>query len=89
MSADLYQTRLYWDGRRGVAKADGVSVDLHAAPEVLGRPVEIDFAPEARVAEMRPRHCDPRRDMTPDEAAAVIAWLMRMTLAAKAAIGVA
>ena len=63
--------------------------DLHAPPEVLGRPVEIDFAPEARVAEMRPRHCDPRRDMTPDEAAAVIAWLMRMTLAAKAAIGVA
>lgn len=89
MSANLYLTRLYWDGRRGLAKSGDVSIELHAAPAVLGGPVEIDFAPEVRVAEMRPRPCDPRRDMTPEEAAAVLAWLTTMALAAKAAIGVA
>jgi hypothetical protein len=51
MSAELYQTRLYWVGHRGVAKLHGCSVPLTAAPMLAGRRVvAVDYTPEVRVA---------------------------------------
>jgi hypothetical protein len=51
MSQDLYQTRLYWVGQRGVAKLHGCSVPLTAPPMLAGRqPLAVDYTPEVRVA---------------------------------------
>ena len=55
MSADLYSRRLYWDGRKGTVRADGVTVELRSAPRLTLQDhcVEIDYAPEVRVAQIR------------------------------------
>ena len=80
MSDLLYSTRLRWDGRRGVAKLRGCAVALPAPPDLGGGPVHaVDYVPEVRLAEIAPRACDGRRDMTPDEIAAADRLLARLT----------
>jgi hypothetical protein len=57
MSSDLYVTRLYWDGRRGIAKTADAEVKL-SEPPLLNIPArfdEIDYAPEVEVAQLRDR----------------------------------
>lgn len=76
MSHALYFTRLFWDGRRGVAKLHGRMVELHVAPAMPGTPVELlDYAPEVCCREIL-RHGERRREMTPDEISAAD-WLLR------------
>lgn len=80
MSAALYRRRLYWDTHRGVARADGVTIDLRAAPliePILRDLVEIDYTPEVHVARVR-EGADGWREMNADEAAACEAWLHRI-----------
>jgi hypothetical protein len=68
MSDALYSTRLRWDSRHGVAKLHGQVVVLHQAPDLGGGPVHgCDYVPEVRMAEIQPRACDSRRDMTARE----------------------
>ena len=51
MSHDLYTTRLYWCGMRGVAKLHGVSIRLTRPPVLGGVVVDaIDYVPEVRMA---------------------------------------
>lgn len=45
--------RLWWDGRTGVARTDGVTVDLKAPPAICAHIVEIDYAPTMRVSMIR------------------------------------
>lgn len=67
MSDALYPTRLRWDGRKGVAKRDGVVLALTSPPDIglIIRWDEIDYAPGV-VAQIRPRH-GAMRDMRPEE----------------------
>jgi len=78
-------TRLWWDGRRGVARHGGVTVDLRSAP-VLGllRLSEIDYAPCMRVAMVR-ESAHAWRDMSAPERLAADALLDRISTAAHAA----
>ena len=65
MSANLYFMRLFWDGRKGYAKAPDVLVSRTKAPDLGDGPVwECDYIPEIDLAEVRRRPCDERRDMT-------------------------
>lgn len=84
MQTDII-TRLWWDGRHGVARHDGVTVDLHAAP-VLGRLhlAEIDYAPAVRVAQLR-ESAHGWRDMSAAERQAADELLGRIASAARAA----
>ena len=75
MSIDLYPRRLYWDGRSGAAKWDGVERRLIAWPEIGIVVAEIDFAPGI-VAQIRPNTWDRMRDMDPGEIAASRAYLI-------------
>jgi len=84
MSDDLYPVRLRWDSQRGVAKCDGVRVDLLERPAGLCYH-DIDYAPGA-VAQCRDRACDPPRDLQAEEVAAVVAALVRMAAAARRAL---
>ena len=90
MSADLYSRRLYWDGRRGAIRADGVTVELRTAPRLspLDRCVEIDFAPEVRVAQIRDS-AEAWRDMTVDEISAANRLIDSAASAARAALAIA
>jgi hypothetical protein len=75
MSVDLYWTRLYWDNGKGVAKQDGVSVDLTAPPVIGGVEVDmIDYAPETKTYFMRLPY-EGSREMRTDERAATAAFL--------------
>lgn len=88
MSQDLYSVRLYWDGRKGCAKHNGVAVELRSTPLALPAVPhlrEIDYAPEARVAQVR-ESADRWRDLSRDECLAVDAWLTRVSAAARVAI---
>ncbi len=79
MSHQLYFTRLFWDGRRGVAKLHGSTVELTAAPALPGPPLElIDYAPEVRCCEIL-RHGERRREMTTDEIRGADALLVELT----------
>ena len=79
MSHALYFTRLFWDGRRGVAKLHGRTVELHAAPAMPGTPVElIDYAPEVCCREIL-RAGERRREMTTDEIRGADALLVELT----------
>ena len=79
MSHALYFTRLFWDGRRGVAKLHGRTVELSSAPELPGAPVDLlDYAPEVGCAEIL-RRGDRRRSMEPDEIAAADSLLRNIT----------
>jgi hypothetical protein len=84
MSAALYSRRLYWDDRQGIARANGVTVELHAKPPIepiLRHMSEIDYTPEVRVARVRERS-DAWRDLAGDEVRAVEQWLELVTRSA-------
>lgn len=79
MSHQLYFTRLFWDGRRGIAKLHGRMVALTAAPALPGAAVElIDYAPEVRCCEIL-RAGERRREMTTDEIRGADALLVELT----------
>lgn len=79
MSHALYFTRLFWDGRRGVAKLHGRLVQLGAAPVLPGTAIElIDYAPEVCCCEIL-RAGERRRDMTTDEIRGADALLVELT----------
>jgi hypothetical protein len=80
----LHPTRLAWDGRRGIARHDGVQVVLAERPEGLHYH-DIDYEPGI-VAQCRDRACDARRDLTAEEIGAVVGALMRMAAAARRAL---
>jgi hypothetical protein len=78
-------TRLWWDGRRGIAQHGGVTVDLHEAPHIgVDRLTEIDFAPALHTAQLRVAS-DARREMEANECHADTAMLERISKAAHAA----
>lgn len=83
MSDELYRSRLRFSGRAGVAKLHGRSVLLATAPDLGAGPVHaVDYVPEVGIAEVVPRPCDPRRDMTPAEVAAADALLAALVTTA-------
>lgn len=85
MSHRLYTVRLYWDGRAGIARHDGVEVVLREPPQPLPTVhhiQEMDYAPEARVAQLRESACS-WRDLTREEMAVVDQWLGRLSTAAR------
>ena len=84
MSYDI-SPRLWWDGRRGVARDEGVTVELTAAPAIAPHLAEIDFAPPTRTAQLR-ESGKAWRDMTTGEMAAARALLVRVQVAAHAAL---
>lgn len=90
MSADLYSRRLYWDGRKGTVRADGVTVELRSAPRLTLQDhcVEIDYAPEVRVAQIRDS-AEAWRDMTVDEISAANRLIDSAASAARAALAIA
>lgn len=80
MSDTLFPTRLLWDGRRGVARHDGVHIELRACP--FPAFTEIDFAPGC--CSLVRERTDARRDMTRVEIDAALHWLERLAHAARA-----
>lgn len=74
MSDDFYPTRLAWDGRRGIAKCDGVQIVLKGPPPALPDVAEIDFTPGI-VAQVRRRPFDKMDDLRPIEIEEVTEWL--------------
>lgn len=84
MSLDLYSRRLHWDGRRGIAKCDGVTVVLTSSP-MPQTIAEIDYAPELRVAQVR-ESAQGWRDMTAAERDAADEQLQRCAAAARSAL---
>lgn len=84
MSSLFYATRLWWDGRQGIAKSQGVHVELKSRPHVLNALliVEIDYTPEL------PNLCyvhpvgDRTRNLTLDEMSECEAYLHRVATAA-------
>lgn len=75
MSELLHPVRLEWDGRHGLARADGVTVELLATP--MPGWYEVHYTPGIQ-SEVRQSACDARRDMTEAEIAAVKAWLFNL-----------
>lgn len=88
MSSALYNTRLYWDGIRGIAKHDGVAVDLRAWPAAAlpVRPLSIDYTPEVRRAEIHLAGETHPQAMTGEQKTAVFAWLRRIAEAARTSV---
>lgn len=64
MSTD-YPTRLEWDGRRGLARHDGVQVELRRPPT---HHAEVHYVPGIQY-DVRDGGADARREMTPEEIA--------------------
>lgn len=87
MSPFLYRSRLQWEGYHGVAKHDGVLVELRSCPQFLPgiRLVSIDYAPELHVATPQEFNT-PHRDMSPAEVTLCRALLERMAIAAREAL---
>ena len=83
MSEALYQTRLYWDGRRGIAKVDGVSIELRRCPLPMPT-MEVDYAPATRSSQIR-ESAQGWREMTAAERKACDAVLDQL-LAFRAAL---
>lgn len=84
MSELLHPTRLEWDGRRGLARHDGVCIELRQSPSSAW--CEVHYTPGIQ-AEVRERPADPRRDMEPAEISQAQRWLAHMAYAARSAIG--
>lgn len=86
MTDTMYPTRLRWYHILGVARHDGVSVDLRTAPVLPGVDgmTELDFIPLV-VSEIR-IGCAAVRDMTTHERVAAQALLLRMAGEARAAV---
>lgn len=79
MSAELYLTRLWWDGHRrvGTAAAHGHRHILAAVPAALAHAIAVDYAPAVNVMQLQTRD-GPMRDMEPAERAAARAFLDEM-----------
>lgn len=80
MSQDLYRTALYFDGRRGAAKSEGVTVELTECPVIDPLPprtVEVSFYPQVRDYRLR-ELAQPMREMHAPEIEAVISFLARI-----------
>lgn len=82
MSSDLYPTRVFFEGERGIVKAPGlvpgikgIERRINMPPDIPGLPrlAGIDYAPDV-VAQLAP-FAEPRRDMEAAEILAVRAWL--------------
>jgi hypothetical protein len=76
-------SRFYWEGhgRRGVARHDGVEIELHSMPHIAGLPdhvAEIDFIAGTHRGELR-ISADAKREMTGDECEAAQAWLLDLS----------
>ncbi len=83
MSEKLHPTRLWWSeaAGRGVARHDGVEVQLRARPAVLlhaARVIEIEYLPGI-VCYVQDA-TGPRRDMLTGEAAECLAYLRAMAV---------
>lgn len=90
MSNDLHRTRLRWcaDSGRGVAIYEGVSVELHIRPPVLlhtARLIEIEYSPGVGVHYVQ-EASGARRDMQPGESTECLAYLRRVSEAAREAV---
>lgn len=79
------EPRLWWNGERGVARADGVEVRLRESP-LHARLLQLDFAPALDTAELQEQG-SARRDMYPAEIVAALALLAAVSRAARAALG--
>jgi hypothetical protein len=86
VSDGLYPTRLRWHHTTGVARHDGVSVELVAAPMLAGMDcmTEIDYVPHV-IAQVR-IGCNAVRDMTAQERIDVMEMLVRVSAAARKAV---
>jgi hypothetical protein len=71
----LHPIRVFWAGRRGSCKADGLHWSLDVCPAIPGIPnmTEIDLVP-GQVAQVR-IGCDAIRDLTTDERVQALKWL--------------
>lgn len=82
MSDALYLTRLRWSHGHGLAAHAGVTVVLSERPPVLLhelRLVELEYAPAVGIQYLQTA-VDPRRDLTPAEAAELMAYLEQVAL---------
>ena len=80
----LHKEALLWNGHVGLAKCDGVSIDLSAWPSaaVPGHVIELKFIPGIRECEIRESaHC--WRSMTDAEKAAAHSFLKRVAAATR------
>jgi len=77
--------RLWWDGSRGIARIDGVSVELRKAPDVIPHLRTIDYAPSLRTFLIR-ESAQACREMFPEEIQAAANLLARVSSAAQAAL---
>lgn len=80
MSEELYRTIMYFDGRKGLAKSEGVCVDLIEVPPIDPLPqhtVQVYFYPQVRDYRLR-ESAQAIRDMHPPEIEAVLKFLGRI-----------
>jgi hypothetical protein len=85
MSIQEITPRLWWDGQHGLARADGVEVELTAPPPIASNVIGVDFAPTLRTFGLRESACA-WRDMTRDEIERCRELLDRIARAAHAAL---
>lgn len=81
-------TRLWFDGATGLARLEGVSVDLTALPRIEGMPQHlraIDFAPAMRVAMVR-ESSQCWREMTLQERSVSLEFLARIADAVRGVV---
>lgn len=84
MSDLLYSTRLWWDGRHGLAMLLHVQHRIEVPPPGFEGAEYIDYAPEVRCAQWRPAQ-QRMREMEPDEVRAADAYLLSVCGPAAAA----
>lgn len=78
MIADLFPTRLYWVGMRGIARLNGREVKLSAPPHLVGVHIDaIDYVPGV-LATVMPTRAG-WRDMTAEERAEADRMLAQLT----------
>lgn len=90
MSDLLYRTALRWHDStgRGVARHEGVEVELYSAPRVLlpmGPLVELEYVPGLGVAYVQPR-AGQRTDMLARQVSECLGYLRQIALAARTAV---
>lgn len=83
MSDQLHPTHLEWTGRTGLARHDGVQMQLHRSPGVFA---EVHYTPGIQ-AEVRDRPGDPRRDMTAFEVKAAQSYLANLAARCREVVG--
>ena len=76
MSPNLYPVRVFFEGYRGCVKVPGFFEDIAKPPTIPGLPKlsSIDYTPSLGCKYVQP-WMDARRDMYPDEEAALLSWL--------------